>query len=366
MALKRVKYEDGEGVYRVEGGGEIGIANDGAIVMPIDVVADVSVAYLEAALRKSDEYYGVDVGSLIISDTPSAQFDPDTARRVTWLSYEQGRLSVEAGYGVDEDPVPRAPDLGRLVAPILSRHRASWAGMWSDDDQGPGIVVFVTARLTGKGRSMAELYDLDTDLQSFLGAVGGDSRLSARTAADLVKGGLVRLLLGQPEGLWLDAKRDPHAIRGGASADPQKWELAKDVVAFANTGADSLILFGVQTANSGAGDVLDSLHAFELTSMNADAVRAILRERVTPDLPNVEVGVVESQNGYGYGYIFIPAQPAELLPFIVSGVLIGGRYYGTHLSIPVRSTEHTAYTDASALHSMLAAGRVALRQTPAS
>jgi hypothetical protein len=47
MALKRVKYEDEEGVYRVEGGGEAGIANDGAIVMPIDTVADVSVAHFE-------------------------------------------------------------------------------------------------------------------------------------------------------------------------------------------------------------------------------------------------------------------------------------------------------------------------------
>jgi hypothetical protein len=136
------------------------------------------------------------------------------------------------------------------------------------------------------------------------------------------------------------------------------------VVAFANTGADSLILFGVTTANSGAGDVLHSLHPFRLTSMNTDAIRAVLRDRVTPDIPNVEVHIVESQGGHGYGYIYVPAQPVELLPFIVSGALIGGRYYGRHLSIPVRSTEDTAYSDASALHSTLAAGRVALRQAP--
>jgi hypothetical protein len=89
------------------------------------------------------------------------------------------------------------------VAPVLVRNRASWVGMWTDDDQGSGVVVFVTARLTGKGRSVSELYELGTDLQSLLAAVGGDSHLSARTAADLVKAGLVELLLGQPESLWL-------------------------------------------------------------------------------------------------------------------------------------------------------------------
>jgi hypothetical protein len=309
----------------------------------------------------SEEYYGVDAGSLFISDTPSAQFDPDIASRDCWLTYEQGRLSVKAVYGVDHGAVPRATEIGALVAPVLTRHGATWAGMWTDDDQGASVAVFVTARLMGKGRSVSELYDVGLDLQSLLDAVGGDSCLSARTAADLVKAGHVELLLGQQESLGLDAKRNPHAIGGEAIADSQKWELAKDVVAFANTGADSLILFGVQTANSGAGDVLRSLHAFNLTSMNTDAIRAILRERVTPDIPNVEVGLVESRGGYGYGYIFIPAQPAELLPFIVSGALVGSRYYGAHLTIPVRSTEDIVYSDASALHSMLAVGRVALR-----
>jgi hypothetical protein len=148
------------------------------------------------------------------------------------------------------------------------------------------------------------------------------------------------------------------------ATEGHKWELAKDVAAFANADSDALILLGIATRQTPNGDFLDSTRAFRISEMDVLATRAVLRERITPMIPNLDIGVVETRSGYGYGWIFIPQQSQELYPFIVSGVQAGATWLGRHLSIPMRIGEDTAYLDAAAVHSMLAAGRVALRQRP--
>jgi hypothetical protein len=68
-------------------------------------------------------------------------------------------------------------------------------------------------------------------------------------------------LLGQPEASWIDAKEIPHRLDGDASG----VELGKDVAAFANTGDDAIVVWGVRTAKAPAGgDVLDAVRPFEV------------------------------------------------------------------------------------------------------
>jgi hypothetical protein len=50
VALRRVKYESDGQLFRIEGGAELSLARDGALVMPRDAVSDVGVAYLAKAL----------------------------------------------------------------------------------------------------------------------------------------------------------------------------------------------------------------------------------------------------------------------------------------------------------------------------
>jgi hypothetical protein len=228
---------------------------------------------------------------------------------------------------------------------------------WVNDDQG-SFTVYVT--LAGPSRSVGQICELAMELQTLLNAAAGGGVFSARTALNLIKVPRVEVMLGQPESLWLDAKRAPYPL----VTEAQHWEFVKDVAAFANTGEDALILIGVDTVNSPNGDVLGSPRPFKIATMDPVALRASARQRITPVIPDLEVGVVESQGGYGYGWIFVPAQPVELLPFIVAGALLDGDFRGGHLSIPIRAVEDTVYTDAAAVHSLLAAGRVALRQAP--
>jgi hypothetical protein len=94
--------------------------------------------------------------------------------------------------------------------------------------------------------------------------------------------------------------------------------------------------------------------------MDVEASRDVLRDRIVPAILNLEVGVVESQASYGYGYIFVPAQAPETLPYLVAGALVAGWVAGAHVSIPYRAGEDTAFAGAARVHSLIVAGRVAL------
>lgn len=356
VALWRVKYESDEQLFRIEGGAELSLARDGALVMPRDAVSDVGVAYLAKALRRCDEYYGEAPEGIYVSEATVESFDPDRASRDVWLTYEQHALAVEAGFGFDPDDPPRSLEVGQLVAPVLARHRAKLVGSWTDYDHES---FFITASL-GPGASVGMLVELGIELQQLLVAAENGAELTARTALHLTKAARVGVILGQPEGIWLDAKREPYPT----ATELQRWEIAKDVAAFANAGIDALILIGVATKATVNGDVLDSTHPFPIAKMDPVAIRAIVRDRVTPDIQHLDVGVVESRGGYGYGWIFVPAPPQEVLPFIVAGALLGGDVRGSHMSIPTRSVEDTTYSDPSAVHSLLAAGRAVLRRAP--
>lgn len=164
--------------------------------------------------------------------------------------------------------------------------------------------------LRGAGRTVGELFALSVEAQALLDAAQADGELTASTARDLVAAGQASVLLGQPESRWLDAKREPHALRGDAA----KWEFAKDVAAFANTGRDALIVYGIETRREHSGDVLGTLRPFKLTSFDVAVARQVLTERLTLVIPDLDVGAMETRAGYGYGWVYVPAQPSATRP----------------------------------------------------
>ena len=354
MALKRIRYEDELESFRIEGGPEVGFRPNGDLVLPLDWAGDVSLAHLANALKRYESYYGGRVEAVFLTSDPGNALDH--AQREVWVTYDRGSIETQAGFSVDPSNVPRAQDIEALVGPLLKRHRAAWAGSWRDDDDG-FVSVGVSAFLTGGARSVNDLYELGVDLQLLLAAAGGAAELTPETALDLLKARRVEVLAGQPEGISFDAKERPYPL----AKDAQKWELAKDVAAFANTGRPALIVIGVINKATPSGDVFGAPKPFPVSDMDVVAVRASLRDRVTPMIPDLDVGVIEAKAGYGYGWIYIPTQPRELQPFMVSGALAGDAWLGRHVSIPVRSGEDTGYLDAAAIHSFLAAGRAALR-----
>ena len=325
-------------------------------MLPLSVAGDVGVAWLAGALARYEQYFGGSLDGLCISSAPDAEFDPDTSPREVWLIGDRGTIEVDAVMTVRPADRPRAPELLDLVSPLLAQHNAGWTGTWTDDE-GAFLGIHAGASLAGERRSVGELYRLGSDLQDLLDAASGTGALTAQATRHLVAAGRLSLLLGQRESRWLEAKGIPYVL----ATEAQKWELAKDVAAFANGGEDALLILGVATREDVNGDVLHAARAFPLADMDVPAMRASLRDRIVPLIPDLDIGVVEERAGYGYGWIRIPAQPEELRPFILSGALLGASVIGTHVSIPFRAGEDTAYLDPAAVHSLLAAGRSALR-----
>jgi hypothetical protein len=60
-----------------------------------------------------------------------------------------------------------------------------------------------------------------------------------------------------------------------------------------------------------------------------------------PLIPDIELSAVERRGGFGFGWIFIPAQPEYARRILVRGALADGRVVGTHVSVPFRVGEDT-------------------------
>jgi hypothetical protein len=355
MALKNVRWEPDDEAFRIEGGGSFTF-DDGDLVIPLDVAGDVSLAHLTRAIEHVEDYYGESANWIIFVDSDSS-WQPPAAQFATALAESSdGELTAVVSVSADEQLL-RPPELAELVAPLLSQHRARWRSSWVNEERSYFVGRMISASLTGARRSVRELAELSAELQEFCNAVSGYGELNVSVARNLLATGRISLLLGQPESSWLDAKRIPYKM----GSDAERWELAKDVAAFANSGKDAIILVGATTQKAPNGDVLQAGRPFDLNEMDVPAVRACLRDRIVPLIPDLDVGVVEVRNGFGYGWIRIPAQPPELRPFLVAGALTGAGYLGAHIAIPFRAIEDTAYLDAAAVHSLVAAGRAALR-----
>ncbi len=358
MPLTRIRYRRRDDLIDVGSRGTFDAARDAAVVLPLDILRDGSLNDLRRALE--DWQQTAHHTSVFFTEAPWEEYDPHTAPRsepeVLLPHCELDRIEVSAVMYSENGTEPPEDEMRRLLTPVLNRYRADWVGTWSDDDHGPGLVVGVIASMGVRRRRVGELFDLGQALSDLLGAYSGAGELTARSVFDLVRGGRAPLLVGQREGTWLDVKEVPYPLR----SDPQKFELAKDVAAFANTGRDALIVLGLRGRTDRNGDVVAVPRPFHLNEMNVEGTRAVLRDRIVPTILDVEVGVVESHAGYGYGYIFLPAQPPETLPYLVAGALVGGAVAGVHVSIPYRAGEDTAFADAARVHSMLLAGRVAL------
>jgi hypothetical protein len=356
VSAVEIEYDPESVSFTIAGETVISISRDDAVVAALEAVSSVTVSSLEHALGAYEEQDGATVSIVFIADVPVAEFDPDLSRRDVALDFLGGRLTAQVGRPLDDDGGP-AMNARALLTPLLERHGGEHTGHFRDEQDGHLSEVH-SLGLIGDDRTVQELFTLATDSQALLDAAAGVGALTARTVRDLIAGGRSSALFGQPEARWIDAKVAPHRIDGDASG----VELGKDVAAFANTGEDAIIVWGMNTSKvPGGGDVIDAVRPFELSAVDVEALRSALAARLVPLLADVEIQVVAVRGGYGLGWIFIPAQPSHVRPVLVRGAVEGEKVLGTHISVPCRVGEDTRHWDASTLHSLIQAGRVALQ-----
>jgi hypothetical protein len=119
---------------------------------------------------------------------------------------------------------------------------------------------------------------------------GGQPRDRARPGSS----GHARALAGLAEGHWIDVRSAPSDL----ASDLGRFELAKDVSAFANSDGGLIVIPG-STRNEANGEVIDEIRDLELDLVNPDQIRATLASWVYPIVRGLEVKVIETSPGRG-------------------------------------------------------------------
>lgn len=210
---------------------------------------------------------------------------------------------------------------------------------------------------------MAELEDafnLGHDVASLIDALVAQTP-TRDTMADLIRGGNAHLLVGQPEGNWLDVKGQEWDL----SSRHDKHRLAVEVAAFCNAEEGGIIVFGARTSTPvrGGGEIITTVSGLDKVRNPPRTYMQILNDKVFPLPFGLRVEEFLLPGGSPILMVDIPRQPEEFKPFLVRGGLSTdeNKIESAAFTVVQRRGEDTVHLDAAMLHAQLAAGRALLR-----
>lgn len=202
-------------------------------------------------------------------------------------------------------------------------------------------------------------------LAAFLSVTGGKLPPDPSAVLAWLHSGHAELVVGLRESQWLEVKSAPFRLRdNGLSGTAQKIELAEDVARLVNGETDSLLLIGFAEAKTDGVATISAVRPVPLSMIDERQYANVIDERVFPVVQGLRIEVINVSEDKGLLAIYIPRQPAELLPYLVSGAVVGGKYQGDFFSIVQRRGEGTVTLGAREVHTYLVAGRAFLRGGP--
>lgn len=208
-----------------------------------------------------------------------------------------------------------------------------------------------------RGKTLARLYEVAQSIVTLFEAAA-TGQMSRETVADLIIGGRADLLIGQPEGAWLDVKSQHYDL----TIDRGKISLAEAVSRFANAEEGGIIVVGMDTKRIPGGELIKSVRPVPIDAAVVRRYRQAIENRIFPFPTALDIRTVETTPGYGLVVISVPPQEEELKPFLVHGAIVGDRVQGAYISIVRRSGEDSIPITAQQIHNTLAAGRALLRR----
>lgn len=142
-------------------------------------------------------------------------------------------------------------------------------------------------------------------------------KLELKEIRKILSEGTLEELIGVIEDEKIEAKSSPYQI----NSDHQKLELSKDISSFANAdGGVILIGAGTERGLTHFGDEIKTTSPFLQSSLNPEQYHAIIKSWVYPTPQDIEVKWFSSSKDAQKGIcaIFIPTQPTEPKPFLVT------------------------------------------------
>lgn len=349
-----------ESRYWVFAGRRRPVSDYGEPVAHLDDLARCTATDLQAALRRSRDrhWHGT---QLFISDGPGPDADvEDGPVGPVSFTLTEGRLTLCFLHFTDEyldndDEIFTRTQ--RVLAPLLARHRM-WLVAAENDESvrvGPWIVN-VELGFHTRRRMIVDLVQVGLDSMALLDAVT-TGVFGREQVGDLLRSGHAEALVGQPEGEWLEAKRQHYDLTTTAG----KIALAKSVARFANAEQGGLVVVGLETSSTTGQDVIKRVRPMAPDSRIVRRYQQVLEQRLYPPPAGLRIEPIKLPAG-DLVLIDVPPQPEDLKPFLVHGAVVEGRTEDAFISIVRRRGDSSIPTTAPMIHATLAAGRALLRR----
>lgn len=284
-------------------------------------------------------------------DDPLNYDDPKVDGSISVRSLDDCTLAAQARLGVfqydDEEFEKRVV---ALVAPMLKSENAELWKLMPDPDEG-GELCLVIHFPNPQSLKVRDLVRLGEDARALALALRGGP-VGFKSALNLLRAGHPKALVGQREGLWLDAKSEPYDLKAEYSA----YLLARLVSAFANSEG-GLIVLPASTTYIGGAEEISQVKDVDIGLIDVSSVRNTIGEWVYPRVDGLEVEVVATSDDRGYMFIHVPKQAPADWPTLVYRAEVAGKNRGEVAIVFERHGDQVRAIDVGQLHAMLKRGR---------
>lgn len=352
MPVARCRYDAQTEEVRVDGGGSLWIGEDGDLIGSSGAVGTCSLSSLRTTLSRA---VGNEVG-VTLYDAPERELrlDEESFAGAVSLTFAEERVLLNCLMDTERGERFNRDELGVRLSAALARNRLRIRALSSYDERVYGA-HYLTLEILGRGRTLNDAAEASDDVHALWHATAGGD-LAPATVVDFLRAQRPELLVGTPESSWLEVKRSGYALE----RVDQQFELVKDVAAIANTENGGLLILGLATSKANGRDVISRYQPLDPKNIDPRSYRRVIETRLYPRPQGLTVERIETGPEEALLLISIPGQPPENQPVLVRGVLAGGATLGHHVGLFRREGDQTVWTDPTALHSLIAAGRAAL------
>lgn len=314
-------------------------------------------------MASNAEYFDADETQATVSAVPEVYFDEDAPIEPIEFKWDAHGLVIKvaliAPWPEHGDEERGVAELRTLIQPLLDTTRSSLrkaeVDAWLSSPLDIGYEIEIDASL--RGRSVGDLFTIGEGVLRLCEAFA-NAAVARETIGDLVRGGGARLLVGQPEGNWLDAKAQEYDLRTLHG----EISLAQAVARFCNAEDGGLIVIGAEAKKVPGGEIIRRVEGVGVLPGIAARYQRVLDRRLYPPPLGMRIDVVSVTEQRSLIVIDIPPQTEELKPFLVHGAIrVDGQTEGAFISIVQRRGEASIPITAPMIHATLAAGRALLR-----
>lgn len=300
---------------------------------------------------------------ILIDRAPADEYWPKDAivEPIEFLLLDDSRLAVNITYTSDDyvdDDAQLAAVVSPLIEPLLKRHKTELVTVRVDGDRAAAPYFHtITLAVPTRGKTLQQLYDIADSVLTLIDAATA-GHVTRKTAVDLILGGRADLLIGLPEGPWLDVKSHHYDLTTPAG----QISLTHAIARFGNAEDGGVVVVGMDTKRVPGGEIIKSIRPVPIDGATIRRYRQAIENRLFPFPYGLTIEPVETAPGQGLVVVSLPPQEEELKPFLVHGAIIDGKVEGAFISIVRRSGEDSIPLTAQQIHSTLAAGRALLRR----